>query len=328
MKIGRLLSGYEYILTQGNIEAEVENISYDSRKVTNRSIYVCIVGFNADGHDYIAEAISKGATVIMLEDDRREITDNVTVIKVDNARNALAFISSKFYGNQSAELQIYGITGTRGKTSTADILNRLFDKLGLVTGIIGSKGNIIKNKAIEVPENTKTTPESLELNKILFGMRNEGATHIILEVTSHALALNRVDFCSFETGIFTNLYPEHLDFHKTMENYKNAKLKLFRQCKHAVVNADDCFAETIIKENKSSITYGINKNADVKASKIVQRNGVTNFELDYFGRKSPVRLKTEDTSYLYNFLAAFSTCCIQGYDTDGFVSCILEEIKL
>lgn len=115
MKIGRLLSGYEYILTQGNIEAEVENISYDSRKVTNRSIYVCIVGFNADGHDYIAEAISKGATVIMVEDDRREITDNVTVIKVDNARNALAFISSKFYGNQSAELQIYGITGTRAR---------------------------------------------------------------------------------------------------------------------------------------------------------------------------------------------------------------------
>lgn len=328
MKLGCLLNGYEYILIQGNIETEVGNISYDSRKVTNRSIYVCIVGFNADGHNYIAEAISKGATVIIVEDDKREITNNVTVIKVDNARNALAFISLKFYDNQSAELKIFGITGTRGKTSTADILNRLFDKLGLVTGIIGSKGNIVKNKTIEVSKNTKTTPESLELNKILFGMRNEGATHIILEVTSHALALNRVDFCSFETGIFTNLYPEHLDFHKTMEAYENAKLKLFKQCKHTVVNADDCFAENILKGNRNSITYGINKNADVRASYIEQRNGVTNFELDYFGRKSPVRLKTEDKFHLYNFLAAFATCCIQGYDTDGLVSYISEEIEL
>lgn len=328
MKLGCLLSGYEYILIQGNIEAEVGDISYDSRKVINSSIYVCVVGFNTDGHNYISEAISKGAAVIIVEDDKREITNNVTVIKVDNARNALAFISSKFYGNQSAELEIFGITGTRGKTSTAGILNHLFDKLGLATGIIGSKGSIVKNKTIEVFKNTKTTPESLELNKALLGMRNEGATHIILEVTSHALTLNRVDFCSFETGIFTNLYPEHLDFHKTMEAYGNAKLKLFKQCKHTVVNADDCFSENIIKGNSNSITYGISKNADVRASYIEQRNGVTNFELDYFGRKSPIRLKTEDIFYLYNFLAAFATCCVQGYDTGGLVSYISEEIEL
>lgn len=324
MKLECLLKGYEYILIQGNIEAEVENIAYDSRKVTDSSIYVCIVGFNADGHNYIAEAISKGATVIIVEDDKREIANNVAVIKVANARNALAFISAKFYGDQSTELKIFGITGTRGKTSTAKILKKLFDKQGLVTGIIGSKGNIIKNKSIEVFKNTKTTPESLELNKIIFGMRNEGATHIILEVTSHALALNRVDFCSFETGIFTNLYPEHLDFHKSLEAYKNSKLKLFKQCKHVVVNADDCFAENIIKGTKKFITFGVGKNADVRASKIERRNGVTSFELDYFGRKIPVRLKTEETFDLYNFLAAFATCCIQGYDTEGLISAITE----
>lgn len=328
MKLGGLLSGYEYMLIQGNPETEVEDISYDSRKVTNGSIYVCITGFNTDGHNYIADAIAKGAAAVIVEDDKREIADHIAVIKVENARNALAFISAQFYGSLSKELKLIGITGTKGKTSTADMLNRFFDKLGFVSGIIGSKGNILKDKTIDISKNTKTTPESLELNKILCEMRNEGATHVILEVTSHALALHRVDFCSFETGVLTNLSPDHLDFHKTMDDYKQAKLKLFRQCKHAVVNADDGFAQDVLKEHKHSITYGIhNRHADVRAAKLEQRNGVTHFELDYFGRTFPVRLNTEDEFDVYNALAAFSVCCALGYDISGLASWIAEEAE-
>ncbi|WP_162162947.1 Mur ligase family protein [Gorillibacterium massiliense] len=326
MKLSQLLEGYGCQYIQGNPETDVASIAYDSRRTGERSLYVCIKGFQSNGHHYIPDALAKGAAALIVEDVPVELPRETVVLKVENARNALAFVSSRYYGDLSSQMKLVGITGTRGKTSTADWIGYLFDRLGLTSGVIGTKGNRIGNRTIEAVKNTKTTPESLELHGILNQMNKEDATHAVLEVTSHALELGRVDFCRFETGVFTNLTPEHLDFHKSLENYENAKLKLFRQCKCAVVNADDPFSDKILAVNGNAITYGIRNDADIRAMELQLEDGTASFTLESFGSRHFVQLKMEDDFGVYNVLTALAVCHSLGYPAHDVIPNLTKEM--
>jgi UDP-N-acetylmuramoyl-L-alanyl-D-glutamate--2,6-diaminopimelate ligase len=264
MNIKELLSKIEYDVLKGSDNADVCEIVYDSRRITKKnSLFVCIQGFKEDGHRFIDDAIKNGATSILVEKEIEINSKDVNVIKVKNTRKVLSQISNIFYREPSKELNLVGITGTNGKTSVSIIISNILEKLGHKVGTIGTIDNRIGNKILEVEKNTPTTPESLELQMILRKMAEEKVQDVIMEVSSMALELHRVDDCIFDIGAFTNLSQDHLDDHKTMENYKNTKLKLFTKCKYAIVNIDDSVSKDIINTATAEIfTYGIKNKAD------------------------------------------------------------------
>ena len=223
------------------LDEEIKNINvtgieYDSRAVMPGNIFVCIKGFETDGHKYAAGAVKNGAALIVAQD---EINVDVPVVYVDDTRKALADISCLFYGNPSEKFRLIGITGTNGKTTITYLVKSILEAAGMCTGVIGTNQNIIGDKVLLTQSNTPTTPNSLELQQLFSEMASSKADSVVMEVSSHALDLDRVRGCAFDVGVFTNLTRDHLDFHKTMENYRDAKAKLFDISKKGVVNIDD-----------------------------------------------------------------------------------------
>lgn len=223
-------------------------IQYDSRKVAPGDTFVAIPGFKVDGYDYIPQAIEQGAVVIVAEKDY-PVPAGVEFQKVPSARQALAHLACKFYDNPSQKVKLIGITGTNGKTTTAYLIKSILETAGYKVGIIGTI------------DNSLTTPQSLDLQASLADMVGQGVTHVVMEVSSHALAQDRVYGCDFDIAIFTNLTHDHLDFHQTLTNYLEAKLKLFKQLKAdgiAIINVDDPAAKFFIAEVSGEVlTYGI-----------------------------------------------------------------------
>ena len=236
MKVEKILHDIEYKLIQGSVETEFEKIEYDSRKVSKGDAFVCVTGFKTDGHNYVESAIKSGATVIFCERELENIDESVTVIQFENTRKALAHISAEYYGRPSERMNVIGVTGTNGKTTTTFLVKSVLDKIGHKTGIIGTIENRIGDRIIATE---RTTPESLELQELFKTMADEGCQDVVMEVSSHALDLHRVDDIRFNVGIFTNLTQDHLDYHVTMEKYKKAKGLLFERCLASVVNIDD-----------------------------------------------------------------------------------------
>ena len=198
-------------------------IAYDSRKVKPGDLFVAIPGFKVDGTKFIPQAIKNGAKIIVSEKDV-QVPEGVSLQKAPCARSALAHLAAKFYDHPSQKVKLIAITGTNGKTTTAYIIESILRTAGFKTGLIGTVGAKINGKEIE---STLTTPESLELQEMLAKMVEQGVTHVVMEVSSHALALDRVAGCDFDIAIFTNLTHDHLDFHKTREEYLTCKKKLF-----------------------------------------------------------------------------------------------------
>ena len=323
MKVEKILHDIEYKLIQGSVETEFEKIEYDSRKVSKGDAFVCVTGFKTDGHNYVESAIKSGATVIFCERELENIDESATVIQFENTRKALAHISAEYYGRPSERMNVIGVTGTNGKTTTTFLVKSVLDKIGHKTGIIGTIENRIGDRIIPTE---RTTPESLELQELFKTMADEGCQDVVMEVSSHALDLHRVDDIRFNVGIFTNLTQDHLDYHVTMENYKKAKGLLFERCLASVVNIDDEAGEYMVSVSKGKvITFAIDKNADLKAEDIhISADGVE-FKLEYDGKEYPVSLNTPGKFSIYNALGAIGACILMGIDMDTIISGLKEN---
>ncbi len=249
---------------------DVINIAFDSRKVIEGTMFVAQKGVHVDGHNYIASAIEQGAHVIVCEDLPATLAANVVFLQVDNSDEALGIAAANFYGNPSRQLQLVGITGTNGKTTTVTLLHRMFRSLGIHTGLVSTIVNRIDDK--EIPA-THTTPDALELNKLLSTMVDNGCEFCFMEVSSHAIVQNRIAGLSFAGGIFSNITHDHLDFHKTMANYIAAKKSFFDRLQSnafALTNIDDKNGMVMIQNCKARVnTYSLRNVADFRC-KIIE----------------------------------------------------------
>ena len=240
MKLKQLLADIRVVKTNVNMELEIGDIAYDSRKVQPGGMFVAISGFATDGNRFIPMALEKGAAVIVTA---KEPESEVPYVLVESDRLALALLGRNFYGNPAASMQMIGVTGTNGKTSSTLLLKHVLEVVkGAKVGLMGTMENIIGDEHIPAD---RTTPESFELQALLARMRDAGCTHVIMEVSSHAIALDRVAGITYDVASFTNLTEDHLDFHKTMEAYCDTKAILFRRCRKAVGNLDDSWYDRL-----------------------------------------------------------------------------------
>lgn len=306
MELERLIKGINHEVLKGNTNIDILGIENDSRIIKKGDMFVAIKGFTVDGHKFIDEAIKKGAVCILVEQDVN-IVENVSVIKVEDTIDALAHISSIFYGEPSKKLNIIGVTGTNGKTSVTYLIKNIFQEYKRNIAVIGTLGSIINNEMIN---NKNTTPESLTLQRYLKKMVDTDIEYCVMEVSSHALDLKRVEYVDYQVGIFTNLSEDHLDYHVTMENYYKSKLKLFNITKkYNIINYDDPYGKRMLKEIKNNIpiiTYGLDEKCDVSAKNIVYHSNGVDFVLVTPKGSIPIKMKLLGKFNVYNALAAIS----------------------
>lgn len=281
MILKSLLNGLDYEVIKGNEESKIQDIRYDNRKIEQGDIFVCIKGFKVDGHSFIGDAVKRGAKVIIVQEDV-SVSEDITIIKVKDTRKALALMSSNYFGNPKDKLKIIGITGTNGKTTSAFMIKSILEKAGCKTGLIGTIANYIGNKKVDA---VRTTPESYELHELFKNMVEAGVEYCVMEVSSHSLDLDRVYGVQFVEGIFTNLTRDHLDFHKTFENYYNAKFKLFERSNHSIINLDDPYGANIVDDiEKRGVktkvsTFSVEKDSDFKAFEIKSHSNGSEFKV-------------------------------------------------
>lgn len=301
-------------------DIEITGIAYDSRKVEPGNVFVCVRGFETDGHKYADKAVENGAAVIVAEEDLPDIADAVVCVYPDT-RRALAELACKFYNYPSEKFELIGITGTNGKTTITYLLKSIMEMAGKCVGVIGTNQNIIGDKVLVTQTTTPTTPNSLELQQMFDEMLKCGADCVIMEVSSHALELDRVYGCNFKAGAFTNLTQDHLDFHKTMENYMKAKAKLFDMSECGAVNKDDEYGRRIIDmhSDKGLLSYGVESDADVTAANINITARGTDFDLTYKGVSRHVHIVIPGKFSVYNALTAASVAFSAGVDMDTVV---------
>ena len=290
MKLKELLQGIHVLESNANLEMNIEAVAYDSRKVTEGSLFVAITGFASDGNRFIPMALEKGAAVVVTA---KKPAQDVPYVLVDNDRYALAMIGTNFYGHPAKSMTMIGVTGTNGKTSVTLLLKHVLEKtLGAKVGLIGTMENLVGDEVIPTE---RTTPESFELQGLFARMRDAGCSHVVMEVSSHALTLDRVGGVHFDVAAFTNLTEDHLDFHKTMEAYCDAKAELFARCGKAVINADDPYAPKMIAKALCPVTTYSLRDGVLKAEDLqlhaegisfnaVIGNGVTNVSLGIPGK--------------------------------------------
>ncbi|MBS5885383.1 MAG: UDP-N-acetylmuramoyl-L-alanyl-D-glutamate--2,6-diaminopimelate ligase [Clostridium sp.] len=324
MKLLDLLKGVDYELLEGTVEKEVNHIQYDSRKVNEGDLFVCLTGFEVDGHDYANKAIEAGAKVVLCEKKIDIKSEGVTVLLVNEGRKALATMSANYYGHPTKALKLIGVTGTNGKTTTVYLLKSMLEKAGKKVGLVGTIANYIGENKLK---SERTTPESLELQKLFKDMVDANCEYCVMEVSSHSLQLDRVYGCEFEVGIFTNLTRDHLDFHKSFDNYYNAKFKLFERSKASVINVDDDYGYRVLKdveklENKEIKTYSINNNSDFKASDLMLKEGDIHFKIN--GEEFNSVLPGEYN--VYNALGAVGAMSILGISNESIRKGLLDVV--
>ena len=313
MKLSALWKETDGRLLQGSDEVEIKGIAYDSRQVQPGYLFVAITGFQTDGHQYVQKALENGAVAVAVEKEVA-LPKDVAVLFCNNNRKLLAQLGAAFYGHPSRQMTLVGVTGTNGKTSTTYLIKRVLEEKGKTVGLIGTIQNMIGQKELHTG---RTTPESLDLQALFGEMKEAGVTDVVMEVSSHALDLHRVDETDFDVAIFTNLTRDHLDYHKTMENYRNAKGILFQMAKKAVVNVDDEAGAYMKDQCKGQVlTFGIDHGADLQAEQIaIDATGVS-FQLDYEGKTYPVRLQIPGKFSIYNALGAIGACLFMGIDME------------
>ncbi len=337
VKLVKLLEKLEYtVLQKGKADicdVWINNLVMDSRKVEKDDVFVCISGTVRDAHDFIADVINKGATAIIVEKDVR-VSEEITVIKVDSTRYALGFMSAAFFDYPADKLKTIGITGTKGKTTTAYMVMSILEKVGIKTGLIGTIETIIGNDHITAQH---TTPESLEIQRSFARMVECGCKAVVMEVSSQGLMLHRVAGITFDYGIFTNLSKDHIgkNEHKDFDDYKQCKSRLFKQCKNAIINIDDKNAKDIIKDGtfESLETFSIgNDSADYNAENIqlFREKGVLGLSYD-------IEIKGEDRTHfeiempgkfnVYNTLTALAICRHYTKDMD-LIAKALRQVRV
>ena len=265
MKLRELCSEFKYECLSGSMDVDVRDVIYDSRKITEGTVFVCMVGVVTDGHKYIPDAVKKGASAIVVEraDEAQQIPDQVTVIQVESARRALAYMSAALFGHPDRKLVTIGITGTKGKTTTTYMIKSVLEMAGKKVGLIGTIGAMIGDEHIP---SKNTTPESYELHRMFAAMVEAGCEYVFMEVSSQGLKLDRTAGILFDYGVFTNLSPDHIGpaEHESFEEYLYCKSLLFRQCRVGIVNADDPHWEEILKGHTCQVRTFSAEGNDVK----------------------------------------------------------------
>lgn len=329
MKLASLLETLEYTILQGSLDEEVASIENDSRKIQKGSLFFCIKGAVRDGHDFAGEVANAGASVVIVEHPV-QVPSTVTVIQVASSRYAMGIISANYFGNPSSKLCVIGITGTKGKTTTTYMIRSMLEEAGHKTGLIGTIEIMIGNHATPA---VHTTPESLELQKILRDMVDAGMQCVVMEVSSQGLMLDRVAGIEFDYGIFTNLSEDHIgpNEHKTFEEYLMWKSKLFTMCKTGIINHDDPYAESILKNHTCEVlTYGLEREADYKASELVlhNENGKLGIGFCVTGKEQgTVLVNTPGKFSVYNALAAIAVASQMKVPMQKILS-ILETVQV
>ena len=327
MELRKLLEGVEIRKITGETLKEIKGIAYHSKQIEKGFLFAAIRGMEVDGHRFIEEAIERGAEVVVLEEERE--VSNRTMILVPNSRQALAKISSNFYGDPSSRIRLIGITGTNGKTTTSYLLESILKKAGYTAGVIGTINYRCGQKSTSAPN---TTPESLEIQKILWEMLGEGASHVMMEVSSHGLDLDRVHGCQFDGAVFTNFTSDHLDYHKTLEQYFESKKKLFsdylmksqKKKRFAVTNHDDPKGEEIVKGiNLPVIRYGLSPSCDITANQVVSSFEGLSCQIKTPKGDFSVHSKLIGDFNLYNILAAVAV----GMGVDVSLETIKEGVE-
>lgn len=307
-----LLKGIIYECIKGTVDKEVGEVVYDSRKIVKDCLFICICGYNTDGHDFAYEAADKGAAVLVVQKDvELPEESDVTVIRVEDTRYAMAFISAAYFGHPADRLKVIGITGTKGKTTTTYLIKSILESAGYKTGLVGTIETIIGERHIPA---SNTTPESFLLQKYFKEMEEEGCQIIVMEVASQGLKLHRTQGFTFEIGIFTNLEPDHIgpNEHADFEEYQACKGLLFQQCRLGIVNIDDKHTEAVIKDHTCRLeTYGFDKSADFYADnlELVNKPGELGIDFTVGGKMNfRVEVPTPGRFSVYNALTAIAVC--------------------
>lgn len=326
MRLDRLLEGVEVLDLEGDPGTEVRGLAWDSRRVAPGEAFFAIPGLLTDGHHYLSEALSRGAGALVVE--RPVAASGVPVVRVVDSRRALALAAANFHHHPSRKLRVIGVTGTKGKTTTTFLLRALLQAAGVPTGLVGTVVNVVGGREYPVE---RTTPEAPELQALLAAMLAAGDRAVVMEVSSHALALSRVVGCEFDTAVFTNLGRDHLDFHGSLEAYLEAKLALFAGLgspdfppakagrKTAVINADDPAAARFLEAARvAAFTYGLGERAMVRAEQLSLGPEGSEFLLcaGYRGEPAelalPLHLGLPGRFNVYNALAAITAAMAEG----------------
>lgn len=329
MKLSTLLENTEFICEQGEIDIEVENLVYDSRKVIKGSVFVCISGMIRDGHSFAIAAATSGAVAIIVEKDIEPI-NNVTIIRVRNTREALANMAAVYFGHPARDLITIGITGTKGKTTTTYMVKAILEEAGIKTGLIGTIETLIGKEAIPA---SNTTPESYVIQEYFRKMVDEGCKCVVMEVSSQGLMMNRVDGFTFDYGIFTNIEPDHIGptEHKDFDDYLRTKSLLFRKCKLGLINIDDKHTEDILEGHTCEVeTFAIDNEADLRATNVDLHigDGSLGINFDVEGLiEDNFHLNIPGRFTVYNALTAIAICRRLGIPTDVMKKS-LENVKI
>lgn len=330
MTLKNLLTKINFNLIQGDTNTEISDLIYDSRKVEKGTAFICLVGYNTDGHQYIEDAVSKGASAIIISKDIIINNKDVTVIKVQDTREALAFMSAELFKHPAKELKTVAVTGTKGKTTTVAMIRSILEAEGIKTGTIGTLGIIIGDKLIKT---NNTTPESYEMEKAMREMVDSGCKAMIIEASSLGLKWHRVDGVTFDIGVFTNFSDDHIgdSEHKDLEEYLFCKSLLFQKCRHGIVNCDDPVWKKVLENSTCTTeTFGYSENADLKAlnDHLISRPGFIGVHFDTDGiEKMSVDVAIPGKFSVYNALSAISVCLKLGVSKSSIVKG-LHDVKV
>ena len=316
MKLSTLVHHLDSMGTYNLCDVEITGITNDSRKVRPGYLYVAIKGYKADGHNFIKKSLECGAQAIVSE-EKLSLDTSIPQIVVRNTRKALSSLSCCFYNNPSQKINVVGVTGTNGKTTTTFLTKSIIEKAGYEAGLIGTINYQIGEKMITAQE---TTPESVELQRLIAEMVEAKIKFAVMEVSSHSAIQHRIENIDFKTAVFTNITAEHLDYHKTISNYMNAKVELFKNLRKdsfAVLNADDEFSEYFAdRTNAKILWYGIKNDADIKAEICRESTSDIMIKLKYSGKEIDMKIPFVGVHNVYNVLAAVASAISLGFELD------------
>ncbi len=324
MLLSALCGAYEDAKLRG-ADIDISGLSIDSRKVSDGDLFFCLPGMKVDGHKFAPMALEAGAVALVVE---RWLDVPVPQILVADARAACSYMAQAFYGYPAREMTMVGATGTKGKTTTCFLIKAMADAAGRKCGLIGTAVNMIGSEVVTEKMTTPTTPDPIELQRLLRRMADEGCTMCVMEVTAHATLLRRVEGMRFDAGVFTNFSQDHLDDFGTMDNYFASKRRFFSDefCEWAAVNADDNRAGDILNAGTPCTTYGVSRPADAYARDIEIREGGVSFTLTWGSALLPLHLRLSGLFNVYNALAAAVVCLHLGMSSE-VVKRALEGVK-
>ncbi|AWV99941.1 UDP-N-acetylmuramoyl-L-alanyl-D-glutamate--2,6-diaminopimelate ligase [Arcticibacterium luteifluviistationis] len=317
MLLSDILYKISLLTVSGKTDLEISNLQFDSRKVDANSLFIAIPGTQVNGHDFIPKAIELGAKAIMCEILPEKLSDDVTYLKVENSSNSMGLAASNFYSNPSSKIKLVGITGTNGKTSVATLLFDLFRELGYTCGLLSTVQNQIED---EIIPSTHTTPDSVKINELLASMHKKGCTYVFMEVSSHAVVMERIAGLTFSGGIFTNITQDHLDFHETFKNYIDAKKGFFDRLPKtafALTNSDDKNGKVMLQNTKAEKSSYTLRGVGTFKGKVLDC-GL--YGLNMTINEQEVWFKLIGKFNAYNLLAVYGTAILLGEESEAILT--------